>query len=514
MTKNMYDVIKAQNGERFAKAIRNYDNGIFDIPNIDKIVKYAGRDAEPIMQYLVSLKGIKIQEQPTHQDPIELLSQAGYNAYVADTLKKQNAIQCYFATGEELCTFDDPNRFKKYYIINAVRKDIDNIKREDFKKPQREDKYGTSVISIQALKKGGHITIKNRYNHTVKNPDNTFGSNPDNIIAGLSDAIKHYFNVDFSAQGGFLPDKYVLIDNRICKYQTKIKNVYCAEDFYAKNDKIYPIDKNHEKMLENGILLNLKDKNVSDIVYGGRGSFNSLSGMRSKFVASLNKAVVDKKIRISKHPLGGYDIIVNNKQILTIKNCHIININIPNAEAIKLNNHDEFRGIFNFCDVKQLELINCDMSKITKLIMPNMANTILLSLMKMPECELDLSNVNELIISNTDLSNVTKIIMPKSMNFIAFENVIFPECNLDFSGIKSLRISGDLSRVKKIIMPRDMKCLTLGDIILPESGLDLSNITNINLSGCNLKNATNLKLSLRYQFEHNMIRLLYNPKQR
>ena len=61
MTKNMHDVIKAQNGERFAKAIRNYDNGIFDIPNIDKIVKYAGRDAEPIMQYLVSLKGIKIQ---------------------------------------------------------------------------------------------------------------------------------------------------------------------------------------------------------------------------------------------------------------------------------------------------------------------------------------------------------------------------------------------------------------------------------------------------------------------
>ena len=29
MAKSMYDVIKKQNGERFAKAIRNYDNGIF-----------------------------------------------------------------------------------------------------------------------------------------------------------------------------------------------------------------------------------------------------------------------------------------------------------------------------------------------------------------------------------------------------------------------------------------------------------------------------------------------------
>ena len=45
MAKSMYDIIKKQNGERFAKAICNYDNGIFDVPNIDKIVKYAGRDA-------------------------------------------------------------------------------------------------------------------------------------------------------------------------------------------------------------------------------------------------------------------------------------------------------------------------------------------------------------------------------------------------------------------------------------------------------------------------------------
>ncbi|MBQ1997211.1 MAG: hypothetical protein II238_02060, partial [Alphaproteobacteria bacterium] len=110
MAKSMYDIIKKQNGERFAKAIRNYDNGIFDIPNIDKIVKYAGRDAEPIVNYLVSLKQIKIQEMGVHMDPIELLDKAGYNAYIADTLEKQNAIIKYYAPGEELCTFRDPER--------------------------------------------------------------------------------------------------------------------------------------------------------------------------------------------------------------------------------------------------------------------------------------------------------------------------------------------------------------------------------------------------------------------
>ena len=52
---DMFKKIKKQNGERFAKAIRAYDNGIFDIENLDKIVKYAGREAEPIMDYLISL---------------------------------------------------------------------------------------------------------------------------------------------------------------------------------------------------------------------------------------------------------------------------------------------------------------------------------------------------------------------------------------------------------------------------------------------------------------------------
>ena len=60
MPKTMFDIIKKQNGERFAKAIRNYDNGIFDIPNLDTIVKHAGREAEPIMAYLISLKNIEI----------------------------------------------------------------------------------------------------------------------------------------------------------------------------------------------------------------------------------------------------------------------------------------------------------------------------------------------------------------------------------------------------------------------------------------------------------------------
>ena len=67
--KNVFDQIKKQNGESFAKSIRAYDNGIFDIPDIVNIVKYAGREAEPLMQYLISLKKTKIEDAEVVKDP-------------------------------------------------------------------------------------------------------------------------------------------------------------------------------------------------------------------------------------------------------------------------------------------------------------------------------------------------------------------------------------------------------------------------------------------------------------
>ena len=157
----MFDIIKKQNGETFAKAIRNYDNGIFDIPNLDKIVKYAGRRAEPIMAYLVSLKGVSIEEMSVHRNPIDLLDKAGYKAWYVndvDTPEKsaedcerdQNAIAGYFRSakaaelgytdgnprtnvgnpgnGELICTIYTnldygKKRFDEYYIINAVKEE-------------------------------------------------------------------------------------------------------------------------------------------------------------------------------------------------------------------------------------------------------------------------------------------------------------------------------------------------------------------------------------------------------
>ena len=381
MAKSMYDVIKKQNGEGFAKAIRNYDSGIFDIPRLDHIVKYAGRYAEPVMQYLISLKGVQIEEQSVHMDPIKLLSHAGYDAYVADTLQRQNAIKKYFAPGEELCTFDDPHRFEKYFIINAVRKDVDQIRRKDFTNPKREDKYGTSVLSIQVLKTGGFISIKNRYNHTVSHPDNTLNSNPDNIIPGLSDAIKHHFDVDFSAQKVELPRGYLLINKQIIRFDIERNNVYCAEDFYVEDGVIYEINKGTQIMLGDGLMLDLQKKEVCDIAPSPWPS----PSIYDVFIESINEELAGKKLKVSKNPLGGRDIVADGQVVFTVENGDLVNIFLPNAKAIDLTRRKHLRGNLDFSGVTgALILEKADLSAAKSIKLPKQISGLDLSGAKLP----------------------------------------------------------------------------------------------------------------------------------
>ena len=320
--KTMFDIIKKQNGEHFAKAIRAYDNGIFDIPDLDKIVKHAGREAEPLMSYLISLKDVKIEEHAVHQHPHDLLERAGYNAYYADTLEKQNWPKQFYAPGEELCTFRDPNRYINYHIVVAIKKNVKEIKRENFSNPQREDEYGTSVLQIQMLKSGGFISIKNRYNHTVENPDNTFNSNPDNIIPGLSDALKHHYHVDFSSQKVQLPENYVLMDNQIVNYNYEINNVYFGENCYVQNGEVHEIGKQKELMLDY-FILNLQDKSIKNP-----------SEINDGFIAALQEEIKDKKLQITINEQGNKCLQADGKTILELDHGKIKSLHFDNVKKI------------------------------------------------------------------------------------------------------------------------------------------------------------------------------------
>ena len=537
MAKSMYDIIKKQNGEHFAKAIRNYDNGIFDIPNIDKIVKYAGRDAEPIMNYLISLKQIKIQEMAVHMDPIALLDKAGYNAYIADTLEKQNAIKQYYAPGEEICTFRDKTRFERYYIINAVRKDVDKIKRGE--PPQRDDAYGTSVISIQVLKSGGFISIKNRYNHTVSNCDNTLNSNPDNIITGLSDAIKHHFNVDFSSRAVELAPGYTLIGNQICKYYREINNVYVSEDFYIKDGRIYEIDKSTQISLGNGLIFDLKhDPRMARLrdVTNSTGTFN------------IDALINNRPIRIEKNTDGSKALYASDEHILSYQDGKICYINPKNlgdfslpyanlrgnldfshigrslslrncdlaqATSLKLpiNHFFEFNGIKYYTDIDlegatlptveldfsdfqgNLVLKRADLSRVKKLVLPAKETIMDLSGTKMPACDLDLGRLTQVMLTNSDLSRVTKLILPKNAKYIDLDNAILPECVLDLSNIHHFSITGaDLSRVIDFKLPINLKEHEFHNIKFPVCDLNLSTMLDIRLSDSDLSRVKKLNL--------------------
>ncbi len=145
-----------------------------------------------------------------------------------------------------LCTFNDVSRHERYHIVHAVKKDVGQIRREDFKgKEKREDEYGTSVISIQMLKSGGFISIKNRYNHAVNNCDNTFNSNPDNIIEGLSVSLKEHFNVEFTTTESALPDDVMIVGekNQLFKYHTERNNIRYGDQAWAKDGEIHTVNK-------------------------------------------------------------------------------------------------------------------------------------------------------------------------------------------------------------------------------------------------------------------------------
>ncbi len=322
MISDMYKIIQKQNGHEFAKAIRNHHSGIFEIPNIDKIVKYAGNDAKPVLDYLSALLlNNKKQERLEYIDPFILLKIAGYNAYIANTYEKQNAIKQYFIYDEELCTFSDKTRYQKYHIINCIKENAEKLKRKDFKIPKREDEYGASVLSIQIRKCGGFIKILNRYNHGVNYPDNTFNSNPDNIIKGLSHSLSKHFNVDFSQSTDNLPDKYTLFGNMIIKYNYEINDIYFGGNFFISDDEITSL--NNDEIMLDQFILNWKTKKI----------YNP-SNDNDGFHQALEEEIKGKKLRVVPKENGIKYLYANNEKIIETKNGEIMSIHFKDVTKI------------------------------------------------------------------------------------------------------------------------------------------------------------------------------------
>ena len=171
-------------------------------------------------------------EEVVSKSPEELLKEAGYKLYECHSEEEIQSFKKYYAPGEALCTFHG-GRLNRCYVFFAIKENVDEIKRENFPKPQRQDEYGTSVISIQFTRDDSHtLSIKNRYNHTVNNPDSTFGNNLDNIISGLTNSFDKYYGLHQShLQNSFeIPGYVKASDGKFYKYNYEINNIYYCEN--------------------------------------------------------------------------------------------------------------------------------------------------------------------------------------------------------------------------------------------------------------------------------------------
>ena len=199
------------------------------------------------------------EKEQVEQDPAELktakelLDEAGYDLYECKTDEDIMRFEKYFAPGERLCTFNSvksgASRLRMSRIWFAVKKNADKLKREDFPNPDRQDEYGTSVISIQFTKdKSSTLKITNRYNHTVKNCDNTFKNNLDNIIPGLTDAFERDYGVREKKEliKKFDIDPYIQYEGKYYRWNAHILNVYYCND----NVIIDARDRRNPKMIK------------------------------------------------------------------------------------------------------------------------------------------------------------------------------------------------------------------------------------------------------------------------
>lgn len=260
--------------------------------------------------------------------PKELFGELGYDFYECKTEEEIRKFRKYYARGEELCTFKD-KRLNKCYVFFAVKRNIDEIKRENFKNPVREDEYGTSIMSIQFTKDEAHtLSIKNRYNHALldSNPDATYRNNLDNIIPGLTKSFENTYGlVQLNPNINFEMKNYVRgNDGKFYKYNYEINNVYyCSDNVIIDNFEVKRLPKERYIVMDY-FILDMKDKKIT--LYD--------KNINDSFLFSINNI---KKIDVLKDESKKIIIIIcehGNVSIKLDENDRIIELEDNNVKKI------------------------------------------------------------------------------------------------------------------------------------------------------------------------------------
>ena len=341
-------LIKKHYGEKMMHLCRDLFPTILETPGLlfntmSKKFAYSKLIYEDINKYRSEFKAIIYNEidlkeeekEITTKTPQELMDEAGYILYECKSEEDIQSFKHYYAQIEELCTFNG-GRLERCHVFFAVKKNVDEIDRKDFiGKEERQDEYGTSVISIQFTRGSNNtLSIKNRYNHTVNNPDATFSNNLDNIIEGLTKSFERAYNlkINSSRVEVDIPGFVLANDGKFYKYNFERHNVYyCPDNMIIRDFEPRPFDKSRYLLIEK-YFIDFKEKTIREYLpYNYKADSFSLINIET--------------IEVKKNEEDNTkDIIINDDIIITIDETN---------QIIKYKNHHlKWCTLYNFLQNK------------------------------------------------------------------------------------------------------------------------------------------------------------------
>lgn len=432
----------------------------------------------------------------------ELMDEAGYILYECKNEDEIQKFKKYYAHGEELCTFNG-GRLNSNYVFFAVKKDENSFKRSEFTNPERQDKYGTSVISIQFSRIDNFLSIKNRYNHKVLNPDATFSNNLDNIIPGLTHAFEKDYNLKIKYNKyGFELNNYKIASNgKFYKIYMEINNIcYGPNNTIIDNGKIIEKYKDKSKYIVIDYFIidipNKKiftyDKNISDSFTTIYDNFEKIEIVRESNVKKIYITYNNKKIELT---ICNNEIIkftdnvikeidnnffIKNKALKNIELNNVVKIGEnflyenKNMDSLVLPNVLEIGDSFLNSNELLLRFIAPKIVKIGKNFMHYNKNLI----------SIDIQNIQ--FIDNDFLPNnlCLKCFVAKSLQSVGI-HFLYNNENLENIDMPNLKYAGDfcLENIKKIKSVSFENLITIGYGFMKYAenleNIDLPNVENI-----------------------------------
>ena len=292
--------------------------------------------------------------------PYQLLDENGYDLYECNSEEEIQSFKKYYKPGEELCTFWG-GRLNSCVVFWAVKKDAEEIKREDFNNPKREDEYGTSVMSIQFTKsQNSTVSIKNRYNDTVNNPDATYGNDLDKIAPGLTQSFEKLLSErgltlnSSNIEAFSIPGYVVADDGKYYKYNMEMNGkYYCPGNVIIDLGNVIKLEPEKQELIDYFILdkenktLSLYDSLISDSFIDGFKNIDSIEMVNNNNSEQKTKTITikekssDKPITIEINKESNSIIGYTNENLTNLGdnfleyNKQLSNIEIPNVTSIE-----------------------------------------------------------------------------------------------------------------------------------------------------------------------------------